>query len=254
MCAKKSIADASLEQSSFCLKNNNGSLQLKSTHQYFYQVQAQLFVTRFPWCDFVVWAPSEDIYVERIYYDQKFNETVISQARSFYFDTFLPAIVAYVIIADVFYEAPSPRVAPVTTEMQMKYGKSEDCEILHISTVTQPTQCTNLLQQLKCRRHKVNGDGNCLYYAVAHQLNILYFCWKSIENVGTNFHAEISGSTCRGRNITTSMEAKKAPYFTTKERGGDLEVRLLAIGVGREIIVITGSAADDTYTSARRFP
>ena len=58
VCEKKSIAAASLEQSSFCLQNIDGTLQLKTNHQYFYQIQAQLYVTQLPWCDFVLWAPN----------------------------------------------------------------------------------------------------------------------------------------------------------------------------------------------------
>ena len=37
------------------------------------------------------------------------------------------------------------------------------------------------------------------------------------------------------------------------EWGGDLEVRLLAIGIGR-VVVITGSIDHDIFTSARKFP
>ena len=48
----------------------------------------QLYVTRLQWCDFVVWAPNEDIFVERISYDQQFIGHAISKARAFYFDVF----------------------------------------------------------------------------------------------------------------------------------------------------------------------
>ena len=41
------MAAAASEQSSFCLQSNIGMLQLKRTHQHFYEVQTQLFVTRF---------------------------------------------------------------------------------------------------------------------------------------------------------------------------------------------------------------
>ena len=85
---KKSIAEASTESSSFCLRNSNGSLQVKTNHQYFYQVQTQLFVTRLQWCDFVLWASNEDVFVERILYDQQFIERAISKARALYFDVF----------------------------------------------------------------------------------------------------------------------------------------------------------------------
>ena len=45
----------------------------------------------------------------------------------------------------------------------------DDIEILNISTVHRPITHLNVLQQLNYRQHKVYGDGNCLYYAVAHQ-------------------------------------------------------------------------------------
>ena len=37
LCAKKSISEAVIESPSFCLQNDNGTLQLKRNHQYFYQ-------------------------------------------------------------------------------------------------------------------------------------------------------------------------------------------------------------------------
>ena len=80
LCKTKQIAVAALEQSSFCLQSNDGMLQLKRTHQYFYQVQTQLFVTRLLWCDFVLWSPSDVIYVERIFYNQSFIEDAVSNA------------------------------------------------------------------------------------------------------------------------------------------------------------------------------
>lgn len=46
-------------------------------------------------------------------------------------------------------------------------------------------------------------------------------------------------------------EQKKLCILQPSEWGGDLEARLLAIGIGREIVVITGSG--ETYTFARRF-
>ena len=97
VCANMSLAQASMKSSSFCLQNGNGTLQLKRNHQYFYQIQVQLHVTRLLWCDFVVWTPNE-IYIEKIDYDQRFIEKAISKARTFYFTVFLPAIVPYVLI------------------------------------------------------------------------------------------------------------------------------------------------------------
>jgi len=47
-------------------------------------------------------------------------------------------------------------------------------------------------------------------------------------------------------------EQKKLQIFHQGGWGGDLEVQLLAIGLSREIIVITGSR--NKFTFARRFP
>ena len=187
-CAKKSMAVVAAEQSSFCLQDNNGILQLKRSHQYFYQVQTQLFVTHLPWCDFVLWAPHENIHLERIFYDQKFVETAVSKARAFYFDVFLPSVIPYLIISEsyedcttatsrikenVSVKAESHATAPIKEKLSMKaeshYDVCDDVEILCVSTVNKPTPPTNVLQQLNCAPHIVYGDGNCLYYAIAHQ-------------------------------------------------------------------------------------
>ena len=342
VCAKKSIAAASLEQSSFCLQNSNRNLQLKTSHQYFYQVQAQLYVTRLPWCDFVLWAPSEDIHVERIYYDQQFIENAISKARVFYFDKFLPSVVPCTIIAEGSYQDLRPSAARVTTEtsvdkpsaarvatetsvdkssaarvttemsvdkpsaarvatelsvdkpsaarvatetsvdrpstvrvatemsvdkpsaarvataMSVDKDKCKDVEILCSSTVNRPTSCTDLLQQLNCTRHRVIGDGNCLYYAVAHQAGYIGHSSHGDTSVGKQLRtlALICMQNYPGVRTEEGMsqhqwEQKKLYILDQNEWGGDLEVRLLAIGIGKEIVVITGSG--DTFTSARRF-
>jgi len=94
VCANMSIAQTSIKSRSFCLQNDNGKLKLKMSHQYFYQVQVQTYVTHLLWCDFVIWTPTE-FYVERIEYDQKFVEDAISKARNFYFTVFLPSVVPY---------------------------------------------------------------------------------------------------------------------------------------------------------------
>ena len=45
----------------------------------------------------------------------------------------------------------------------------DDVEVLSISTVHNLALHMNILQQLNYKKHDVRGDGNCLYYAVAHQ-------------------------------------------------------------------------------------
>ena len=96
LCANKSIAQIVIESPSFCLQNDNGMLQLKRNHQYFYQIQQQLYVT---WCNFVVWTPIE-IFVEEIDYEPQFVEVAVSKAQKFYFDIYLTSIVPYFLIHD----------------------------------------------------------------------------------------------------------------------------------------------------------
>lgn len=62
-----------------------------------------------------------------------------------------------------------PSTAAITIGMSVDKDKCKDIEILCISMVSRPISCTSLLQKLNCKRHSIDGDGNCLYYAVAHQ-------------------------------------------------------------------------------------
>ena len=48
------LVDAATQDKTFCLTCNDGSLSLKRTHAYYYQVQAAMLCTQRKWCDFVV--------------------------------------------------------------------------------------------------------------------------------------------------------------------------------------------------------
>ena len=49
------------------------------------------------------------------------------------------------------------------------------------------------------------------------------------------------------------MGTKKLRILQSNEWGGDLEVRLLAIAIGRDIVVITGTMNSNVFICARRF-
>ena len=71
--AKNSSIITCAELSTFCLQRNlDGSLSLKLAHPYYYQCQLQLLVTERSYCDFIVWAPSGDIHIERLTADHQF--------------------------------------------------------------------------------------------------------------------------------------------------------------------------------------
>ena len=50
------------------LQYRDRNFYLKKMHDYYYQMQGQLYITARPWCDFVVWTPNH-ILVERIQFD-----------------------------------------------------------------------------------------------------------------------------------------------------------------------------------------
>lgn len=92
---EKSLLDAAVEQgSSICLEvKKDGGLQLKKSHDYFFQIQGQMNIADKVFCDFVVYSPS-DFFIERINRDRKFwGEKMLPALRRFYFNCMLPEIV-----------------------------------------------------------------------------------------------------------------------------------------------------------------
>nr|XP_033948206.1 uncharacterized protein LOC117453497 isoform X2 [Pseudochaenichthys georgianus] len=66
------------------LKMQSGTLKLKQSHSYYWQVQGQLLLTGMEWCDFVVFA-EEDILIQRIYRDCEVATTIREKGDYFYF-------------------------------------------------------------------------------------------------------------------------------------------------------------------------
>ena len=61
-------------------------------------IQTEIHVTRLAWCDFGLWSPIENLYAQRVNYDQTFMETAISRAQAFYFVKYLPLVIPCMII------------------------------------------------------------------------------------------------------------------------------------------------------------
>ena len=78
--------------SGFCLKKTKtNTYQLNRRHDYYYQVQCQLYCTDRDWCDFVV-RTDEDIHIERIYRDKDWWEEQLPSLEKFYFKALLPEL------------------------------------------------------------------------------------------------------------------------------------------------------------------
>ena len=60
------ITEACEKIKRFCIKSRQGQNALDTNHDYFYQVQCQLYCTQTTWCNFVI-RTNKDLYIERIY-------------------------------------------------------------------------------------------------------------------------------------------------------------------------------------------
>ena len=74
--------------------SDTNNFQLKTNHNYYYQVQGQMHITKRAWCDFVVWSPCEtNLHVERILYKpQIWEKTMYPKLEQFYFGSMLPEL------------------------------------------------------------------------------------------------------------------------------------------------------------------
>ena len=68
----KMLAEA-CQTATFCLEDTQNKYTLKHRHDYYYQIQCQLYCVDCDWCDLVV-KTEQDIHIERIYRDKKWWE------------------------------------------------------------------------------------------------------------------------------------------------------------------------------------
>ena len=113
-----------------------------------------------------------------------------------------------------------------------------------------------MLQQLNCRQHKVYGDGNCLYYPVAHHARYIKHSSHEDKFVGEQLKLLAIIIMQKYQSVQTEdgisqhqWEQKKLCILQPSEWDSDLKVCLLVIGIGREIFVTTGSGDSCTCIS-----
>eukprot|EP00795_Rhopilema_esculentum_P001003 gene1003-10782_t len=95
-CIESIDFEGYLENPSSCLvKDLDGKVILKKSHQYFYQVRQQMFTTELPFCDFVVFGfeASQSAFIhERITPDQDHWDRVLPRLSQFWQYCVLPEI------------------------------------------------------------------------------------------------------------------------------------------------------------------
>ena len=79
---------------SFCLQNTNNKLSLKTNHNFYYQIQGQLFICDKPWCDLVVRCINpHGLHVERIFKDtDTWENDMYPKLNWFYHEALLPEL------------------------------------------------------------------------------------------------------------------------------------------------------------------
>ena len=87
------LADASKKIKGFCLQETEDGLTINKSHDYYYQIQCQMFVDNKLWCDFVV-RTTVDFFVERVNYNSGFWNAVLPKLQTFYFDALLSELAA----------------------------------------------------------------------------------------------------------------------------------------------------------------
>ena len=73
------------------MAQDDGRMQLKKSHDYFFQVQGQLAICGYDYCDFVCWKP-HGMVVDRIKADPIFFEEMRKTLDHLFIATILPCI------------------------------------------------------------------------------------------------------------------------------------------------------------------
>ena len=88
---KSATIEEKCSDSTFCLNGHGEHKSLKKSHQYYYQVQAQINITESKYCDFLVYSPNE-VFLERILPDDIFWKATVAKAEDFFKRCVLPEI------------------------------------------------------------------------------------------------------------------------------------------------------------------
>ena len=87
----KTVLEFAMGSKASCIEVKDGKCQLKHGHDYYHQVQCQLYCTDMEWCDFIV-RTEKDIHIERIVRDKKWWDLQMEKCSKFYFSALLPEL------------------------------------------------------------------------------------------------------------------------------------------------------------------
>ena len=145
---------------------------------------------------------------------------------------------------------------PVSLPNKNKFSNTfttSDYDDIEITSATKSDLLTmrSVLQQLNVNKHSVTGDGSCLYHAIAHQAGFINRSSRGetiVSEVLTQIVFKKMAAVCLEDGLLTAqwLQRKLKP-LDSYQWGGDLEVRLLVIGLKRDIVVLTVTQDGSTY-------
>ena len=99
--------EESLLRKRICAKNYN-LVTMNTKHQYYYEIQQQMYVTGRMWTDFVVkGSQSNELYCERVYFSRNHWDLAFPKLEAFYNNWIVP-------------ELPYPRVKYGMTKLDLR--------------------------------------------------------------------------------------------------------------------------------------
>lgn len=86
---KSSAGDLCSDKTFFLIKNDD-SFTVNSSHDYYHQIQGQIYLSGRKECHLVVWSPSE-VVIAKVQKDDSWQDNLL-KLSSFYCDTLLPIL------------------------------------------------------------------------------------------------------------------------------------------------------------------
>lgn len=133
------------------------------------------------------------------------------------------------------------------------YMASDDVQIVATNKV-KLLSLDNVLQHLHVVKHVVKGDGSCLYHAISHQAGFIPSTSQDDEKISSQLRNVASRMMWDHPGVHTETDMsflqwlkKRQDILSHDSWGNELDVRLMAIGLQRDIIVITALHDGSTY-------
>ena len=92
-CDREKSIDNIVQKNS-CIENVNDNYILKENHQYFYQMQAQLLVTIYEYCDLFLWTKTDNIRIRIVPHDAVQME-IVEMSKKFFLKAILQELMGH---------------------------------------------------------------------------------------------------------------------------------------------------------------